>query len=50
MTSAAASISQGQQNYDSFIRARQTCVARLQEHFDKKRELSRMIEQLYKLL
>lgn len=50
IASAAASIPQGAHNYDNFIRARESCIEKLHEHFERKREISSVIKQLYKLL
>lgn len=50
LASAAASLSQGAQSYDTFIRARESCKRKLEEHFEKRKEISLAIEKLYKLL
>lgn len=50
MASAAASMSQGAQSYDVFIRARDKCREKIHESFESTRKLSTAIKNLQDLV
>lgn len=50
MVGAAVSMHTGAQSYDSFIKARNVCVGRIQEAFAHNEKLSNAIQDLAKLV
>ena len=50
MVGAAVSMNQGAQSYDSFIKARDRGIRKINEHFDYRNKLACAIEDLHKLI
>lgn len=50
LASAAASLSQGPQNYDMFIKARESCQHKIHVLIDKQRQSAELIRELTNLL
>ena len=50
MTASAASMHEGPQNYDNFIRARDLCKEKVQSLFDRERALCSAITHLNSLI
>ena len=47
---AAISMNQGPQSYDCFIKARDRCIRKINEHFNHTHKLTSAIENLHKLV
>lgn len=50
MVGAAVSMQSGAQSYDSFIKARDLCVARIHETFDRNKRIAAAIQELTELV